>query len=67
VSLSVKLIVEAYVSLKDREAIEDLREDRQMLRAKLQASSGGIDPGNLLRVVEGDLTEIGCRPGGTQP
>jgi len=40
VSHSVKLIVAAYVSLKDRQAIEDLREHRQVLRKKLQDING---------------------------
>jgi uncharacterized FlgJ-related protein len=40
VSESVKLIVDAYVCLKDRQAIEDLREHRQMLRKKLQDING---------------------------
>jgi hypothetical protein len=51
VSESVKLIVDAYVSLKDRQAMEDLREHRRVIRKKLQACDG-ID------VSESDLSEI---------
>jgi hypothetical protein len=56
-SESVKLIVDAYVSLKDRQAMEELREHRQMLRAKLQASNG-IDASSSIRLIESDLSEI---------
>ena|ERR1700726_2807891 len=41
VSESVRLIVNAYVQLRDRQAIEELREHRQMLREKLQANRQG--------------------------
>ena len=54
---SVKLIVAAYVSLKDREAMEALREHRQMLRKKLQASDG-IDVSGSMQLLESDLIEI---------
>jgi len=56
-SHSVKLIVDAYVSLKDRKAIEDLREHRKMLRKKLQASNG-IDVSSSIQLIESDLIEI---------
>jgi hypothetical protein len=55
----VKLIVNAYVQLKDRQAIEDLREHRQKLRSKLQAiAAGDFDPGQSLRLIDSDLNEI---------
>ena len=58
-SESVKLIVNAYVQLKDRQAIEELREHRQMLREKLQAIAGdGFDPSRSIRLIESDLHEI---------
>ena len=58
-SESVKLIVGAYVQLKDRQAIEDLREHRHMLRRKLQASAtGGFDPSQSIRLIDSDLHEI---------
>jgi hypothetical protein len=59
VSESVKLIVNAFVQLKDRQAIEELREHRQMLRGKLQASAvGGFDPSSSIRLIDSDLHEI---------
>jgi len=59
VSESVRLIVNAYVQLRDRQAIEELREHRQMLREKLQAiTGGGFDPGRSLRLIDSDLSEI---------
>ena len=56
-SESVKLIVDAYVSLKDRQAMEDMREHRQMLRKKLQ-DVNGIDVSSSLQLIESDLSEI---------
>jgi hypothetical protein len=56
-SESGKLIVDAYVSLKDREAIEELREHRKMLRKKLHASNG-IDVSSSMQLIESDLSEI---------
>jgi hypothetical protein len=59
VSESVRLIVNAYVQLRDRQAIEELREHRQMLREKLQAIAGGdFDPGRSIRLIDSDLHEI---------
>ena len=58
-SEAVKLIVDAYVSLKDRVAIEELREHRQALRKTLQATTNGVfDPSYLTRVIDGDLEAI---------
>jgi hypothetical protein len=43
-SEAVKLIVEGYLSLKDRAALEDLRAHRQRLRKQLQdRSNSGLD------------------------
>jgi hypothetical protein len=43
-SEAVKLIVEGYLSLKDRSALEDLRAHRQRLRRQLHdRSSSGLD------------------------
>ena len=53
----VKLIVDAYVSLNDRQAMEELRDHRQMLRKKLQACNG-IDVSSSIRLIESDLSEI---------
>jgi len=56
-SESVKLIVNAYVSLKDSQKIEELREHRQLLRAKLLACNG-IDTSNSILLIDSDLSEI---------
>ena len=56
-SESVKLIVDAFVSLKNRQAMEELREHRKMLRAKLQACNG-IDVSSSIKLIESDLNEI---------
>lgn len=53
----VKLIVDAYVTLKDRKSMEELREHRQMLRAKLQAITV-IDVSSSIELIESDLSEI---------
>lgn len=58
-SESVRLIVNAYVRLRDRQAIEQLREHRRLLREKLQAIAGGdFDPSRSLRLIDSDLSEI---------
>ncbi|SHN80434.1 hypothetical protein SAMN05444170_4317 [Bradyrhizobium erythrophlei] len=58
-SESVRLIVNAYVQLRDRQAIEQLREHRRLLREKLQAIAGGdFDPSRSLRLIDSDLSEI---------
>ena len=56
-SESGRLIVYAYVSLKDRQAMEELRDHLQMLRKKLQACNG-IDVSSSIRLIESDLSEI---------
>ncbi len=58
-SEAVKFIVDSFVRLKDRQAIEDLRVHRQMLRAKLQASDSSW-PGvrDSISLIDSDLSEI---------
>ena len=58
-SESVKLIVDGYVRLKDREKIESLREHRRALRAALHSKVGEeFDTGYLTSVIDSDLHEI---------
>ena len=58
-SHSVKLIVDAFVSLKDREALDEMREHRQRLREQLQARVGQpFDVGQTVKVVDEDLRVI---------
>ena len=42
-SEAVKLIVEGYLSLKDRGALEELRAHRQRLRKQLRAKPSGLE------------------------
>ena len=56
-SEAVKLIVDAYVTLKDRKSMEELREHRQMLRAKLQAIKV-LDVSSSIDLIDSDLSEI---------
>jgi hypothetical protein len=56
---SVKLIVEAFVSLKDRQSLEAMREHRQRLRAELQKKSGQyFDVTGTIRSIDSDLHAI---------
>lgn len=61
-SESVKLIVDAYVSLKDRVALEELRQHRQRMRCGLQQKQRAIGSAFNLRgtisLVEDDLSVI---------
>ncbi|WP_298372449.1 hypothetical protein [uncultured Bradyrhizobium sp.] len=58
-SESLKLIVEAYVGLNDREAIQGLREHWQTIRGRLLASSSQwFDTSSLVRLLDNDLNEI---------
>ncbi|MGB9174852.1 MAG: hypothetical protein WCC35_25115 [Bradyrhizobium sp.] len=56
-SEAVKLIVDASVTLKDRKSMEELREHRQMLRAKLQAIKV-LDVSSSIELIDSDLSEI---------
>jgi hypothetical protein len=59
VSHSVKLIVDAFVSLKDRESLDEMREHRQRLRDQLQARVGqAFDVGQTVKLVDEDLRVI---------
>jgi hypothetical protein len=58
-SEAVKLIVEGYLSLKNRAAIEDLRAHRQRLRKQLEERPpGGIDAGPAIRIFDEELRVI---------
>jgi len=59
VSEAAKLIVDGYVRLKDRDALQEMREHRQMLRRNLQEKAGGaIDLSQSIQMMDGDLNEI---------
>lgn len=55
----MKLIVEGYSSLKNREALEDLRAHRERLRNQLQEQSpGGVDTSLTIETLNEDLRII---------
>ena len=59
VSEAVKLIVDGFVNLKDRMALEEMRAHRQRLRGELQQKAGELDiVGYSLNIIEADLQEI---------
>ena len=56
---ALKLIVNGYLSLKNREAIEDLRAHRQKLRKQLEERTpGGIDAGPTMQLFDEELHVI---------
>jgi hypothetical protein len=70
-SEAVKLIVDCYVGLKDRLALEEMREHRQRLRRSLQEKAGGpFDLSQTVRLCDEDIevVETGlARLSATQP
>ena len=58
-SEAIELIVEGYLRLKDRTALEDLRAHRQRLRKQLEERPpGGIDAGPAIETLDEDLCVI---------
>ena len=58
-SEAIKLIVDGYLSLKNRDALEDLRTHRQRLRKQLEERTpGGIDAGATMQLFDEDLRVI---------
>jgi hypothetical protein len=56
---ALKLIVDAYVSLKDRVALEEMREHRQRLRSDLQAKAGGwVDVSRSIQLFDEDIEAV---------
>ena len=56
---AVKLIVDAYVSLKDRAALEEMREHRQRLRKSLQEKAGGwVDVSRSIQIFDEDIEVV---------
>ena len=54
---AIELIVDGYVRLNDREALDDLRMQRRKLVADLNVSTG-IDPTRMIRQIEEDIVVI---------
>ena len=58
-SEAVRLIVESFVSLKDRVSLEEMRQHRQKLRKELQGRVGSaFDLSQTIRAIESDLIII---------
>ena len=58
-SVAMKLIVDAYVSLKDRKALEDLREHRQRLKRELLLKqTEAFDFSNSIRAFDDEVVVI---------
>jgi hypothetical protein len=58
-SEAIKLIVDGYLTLKDREALEDLRAHRQRLRKQLQDQpKSWVDVGPAIQLFNDDLRVI---------
>jgi len=56
---AVKLIVDTYVELKDRLALEEMREHRQRLRRSLQEKAGGpFDVSQSIRLCDQDIEAV---------
>jgi hypothetical protein len=71
-SEAIKLIVAGFVKVKDRRALEDLRNQRRKLLADLKAITG-ISAANAIETVHGELAAIEAgleelkQPPGTLP
>jgi hypothetical protein len=58
-SVAMKLIVDAYVSLKNRKALEDLREHRQRLKRELMLKQTDVfDFSNSIRAFDDEVVVI---------
>jgi hypothetical protein len=59
-SEATKLIVDGYLSLKDRASLEALREHRQRLtqQLRLQMGKSSFDPTKSIQLFDGDLEVI---------
>jgi hypothetical protein len=58
-SVALSLIVDGLVSLKDRQALEEMREHRQRLRMQLLLErSSAFDPGKSIQLYETEVAVI---------
>jgi hypothetical protein len=59
VSDAVRLVVAGFVSLKDRVALEEMRQHRQRLRGELQQRADGLGMTSYsLNIIDADLQAI---------
>ena len=55
----MRLIVDGYLSLKNREALEEMRAHRERLRKQLEGrTAGDIDSGPAMEALDDDLRVI---------
>jgi hypothetical protein len=58
-SVALSMIVDSYVSLKNRQALEELREHRQRLPMQLLLKgSSAFDPGKSIRLYEEEVAVV---------
>ena len=58
-SEAMRLIVDGYLKLKNRDALEEMRAHRQRLRKQLdERPPGGIDAGSAMEALDEDLRVI---------
>jgi hypothetical protein len=57
-SEAIKLIVDSYVKLSARKALEDLKAHRHRLANKLKSLNGPLDLSSSIKLLEEDLTVI---------
>ncbi len=57
-SRAIELIVDGYVRLNDRKALDDLRADREQLAAYLRGTNGRLDHAATIRQIEDEITVI---------
>jgi hypothetical protein len=59
VSEAIKIIVDGYLSLRNRKALEEMRVHRERLRKQIEErTSGGIDAGPTMLLFEEELSVI---------
>jgi len=57
-SKAIELIVDGYVRLNDRNALDDLKAQREQLAAHLKATNARLDHGATIRQIEDELAVI---------
>ena len=58
-SEAIKIIVDGYLSLRNRKALEEMRVHRERLRKQIEErTSGGIDAGPTMLLFEEELSVI---------
>jgi hypothetical protein len=55
---AISLIVDGYLTLKDRTSLGELREHRQRLRRQLDSQKGPFDVGRTIQILDEDIQVI---------